>query len=87
MKSETEDGILEMTEMSYTEPFILAYTINFEIITYQNYNLIQQALGQQGVFFSAIRPLCTKEISEGQRYLAMRVAKELDGKATAIGLA
>ena len=87
MRSETEDGILEMTEMSYTEPFVLAYTIQFEIFSHQNYSPVQQALGQREVFFSVTRPLCTKEISEDQRYLAKQVAKELDGKGTVIGLA
>ena len=55
-------------------------------ILYQSYKPIQQALGQQEVSSFVITPLCTREISVDQRYLATQAAKELDDEVRVIGL-
>ena len=73
--------------MSYTESTYQPTQLRFEIFTYQNYKPIQQGPGPQAIFFSVTALLCTREISEDRRCLAIQVVKELGDETAAIALA
>ena len=73
--------------MSYTEDTCQPTQLEFRNFTCQSYKLVQQALGQQAIFFSVTAPLCIEEISRDRRYRVTQAVRELDDETTVTALA
>lgn len=61
-RSETEEGMPERMEISYTAEPCQHSGRAVEITAYQNYKLAQPVPDLRAVFFSVITPLCRGEI-------------------------